>query len=871
MVITAITIEGNGAVIERSSAPGTPPLRLFTVAAGASLTIKQATIRNGRAPQCAGLASSGTLALDAVVVERNTATGAPGAVQAAGGGLCNLGGTLIVGGFSLVSGIPRRARPPRGGRRHLRPRRDDELTNSWVIAERGARQRFRRRWRDPRGAGGPADHGRRRHPGNAVAEPSWAGPRRFAIGGGICAAHSATVTMTGGEVIQNFVVGGTAGGQPTGGGGIYLSESTGTLTGVSIRENTAGTGAGVLLVQNAVFTMVGGAIRGNQANGFGAMSQGGAGLANGSVQPPGTAHLSGVVVEGNRVIGTTANGGGILTAGPLVVDQGSIVRDNHATDNGGGIYVTSGTVSVVGSVVEANRARRWAGVGNRGTTTLLRTTVHANEATLSGGGGLGNDGTLRLGASFVTDNRAGSNGNGGGIEQTTGGILTLENTTVSGNTAVTGGGIGLIHGVSTLTVRNRSLIRDNVATGAGGGGLYAARGAGITIMDSEVKGNRAPDGNGGGVNATTALTATRAAVIGNSAAAGGRVREPRGRRHRHQQHGQRELGLRPRRRPPPGRDRGRPCSIRVRLVLHDGGQRRRSRRRSARAEHLEGRLERGRRQPSGRPDRGSDRRLLGWTALRRQEPRRPGDGLRGWWERDDRARTGLHDGAPASRRQRRRDPTHALQPASPAIDAAARDCTLATANRDQRNSARPIDGDGDGSVACDVGAFERSGQVRLLLAVEEEGPGWREEACRQRPRQARGGGEGPRALSRHRRPPPGLRDFGREPGVTRRRTLSWPLQALPRGRKRHMNRQLAANGALSLAVAVSRVAQGPPARGQSPSASVELVSMATSGGSGNDPSGSSWVTPPAGASATTAATSCSRASPRAKRATAATP
>lgn len=55
--------------------------------------------------------------------------------------------------------------------------------------------------------------------------------------------------------------------------------------------------------------------------------------------------------------------------------------------------------------------------------------------------------------------------------------------------------------------------------------------------------------------------------------------------------------------------------------------------------------------------------------------------------------------------------THALQPGSPAIDAGdpvgCLDHNNALLTTDQRGYARPIDGDGNGSMRCDMGAFER--------------------------------------------------------------------------------------------------------------------------------------------------------------------
>ena len=48
--------------------------------------------------------------------------------------------------------------------------------------------------------------------------------------------------------------------------------------------------------------------------------------------------------------------------------------------------------------------------------------------------------------------------------------------------------------------------------------------------------------------------------------------------------------------------------------------------------------------------------------------------------------------------------THALRPASPALDGGIGSCS----SHDQRSQPRPQDGDGDGVVVCDLGAYERN-------------------------------------------------------------------------------------------------------------------------------------------------------------------
>jgi hypothetical protein len=108
-VITAndeLTIVGNGDAIERSTALNTPFFRLFDVAAGASLTLQNMTLENGKtggaAAQGGAIYNQGALTLSAVDVADNSAT-SPGGYGYGGGiwsnGSLTLNGTVLRDNF----------------------------------------------------------------------------------------------------------------------------------------------------------------------------------------------------------------------------------------------------------------------------------------------------------------------------------------------------------------------------------------------------------------------------------------------------------------------------------------------------------------------------------------------------------------------------------------------------------------------------------------------------------------------------------------------------------------------------------------------------------------------------------------------------
>ncbi|MBI3248438.1 MAG: hypothetical protein HYZ50_18205 [Deltaproteobacteria bacterium] len=126
--------------------------------------------------------------------------------------------------------------------------------------------------------------------------------------------------------------------------------------------------------------------------------------------------------------------------------------------------------------------RRGGGIFNRGSLTLIDSTVTNNQASYCGGGianfaSEGGTASATLTNSTVSGNYADLGGAGGGIcnyatADTSTAILTLTNSTVSGNDADSGGGIANVaySGATSTTTLNNCTVSDNGA--AYGGGIY---------------------------------------------------------------------------------------------------------------------------------------------------------------------------------------------------------------------------------------------------------------------------------------------------------------------------------------------------------------------------------------------------------------
>ena len=262
------------------------------------------------------------------------------------------------------------------------------------------------------------------------------------------------VTLRDSEISGNF--------STVGGGGLYLggrySSLSATLDNITVSNNGMGPGGtatsdggGLYIYQAGMaytvdVTINGGSITNNTGvHGGGVFIEGGAAVT-----------MNGTTISGN----TADRGGGIFSTGGgyggNTVELNNVTIDgNTATSGGGGIAATSvylyaGSVTVRNSTISRNVVTDDTGgpnVGNGGgievslnDLTIEQSTISGNSAAASGGGIYGGDavGTVSISRSTITGNTGNSdangNGTGGGIHLTTATMpIVLDNTILAGN------------------------------------------------------------------------------------------------------------------------------------------------------------------------------------------------------------------------------------------------------------------------------------------------------------------------------------------------------------------------------------------------------------------------------------------------------
>ena len=338
-------------------------------------------------------------------------------------------------------------------------------------------------------------------------------------GGGVAVQDANTsFTMTGGTISDNTV--------GSGGGGILVAHHASfNIQNGNILRNTSAEGGGVWVVHQSTMNMHNGLIAGNTGLG------GGINLANRS-----TLIMAGGIIEDNN--GQNLGGGVFSSTGSTFTMSGTAaVRDNTAI-NGGGVAVYGGASPPAVPVFVPSTFTMTAGTIGNTNQTLGNSAVRGGGVHISGGAIANINAITATGAQILgntaTGTAAGDGGGGIFIDGATS-QLNLTGGTIghaavaSGNTAVRGGGLYMNIGTS-LTINNANAhITGNSATGAseatdGGGGIFlTGLGTHLTLQNGTISGNRAIRGGGIRIHGGNATTANRARVT----MSGGSIRNNR--------------------------------------------------------------------------------------------------------------------------------------------------------------------------------------------------------------------------------------------------------------------------------------------------------------------------------------------------------
>ncbi len=239
-----------------------------------------------------------------------------------------------------------------------------------------------------------------------------------------------------------------------------------------------------------------------------------------------TASISNLTIaNGNPNNVASGDGGGIRNDGTLTVTNTTLSGNSAGGGGGGGIF-NVGMLTMTNTTLSSNTATGVFGDGggifNQGTLTVTNCILSSNTATAGGGGIYNSGGMVTMTNSTLSGNGAPDGGTGGGFDNDANGTINLINSTLSGNTAGYGGGIYINSG--TVTVTNSTLSGNSAvlfsASGGYGGGIENGNGT-LTLTNSTLTGNSASSYDGGGIETFGTSNLTNTIVAGNTAARNG--------------------------------------------------------------------------------------------------------------------------------------------------------------------------------------------------------------------------------------------------------------------------------------------------------------------------------------------------------------
>ena len=214
-----------------------------------------------------------------------------------------------------------------------------------------------------------------------------------------------------------------------------------------------------------------------------------------------------------------ASMGGAVFNGPtaMVTIASSVVSNNRAPAALAGAIENEGTMVISSTTLAGNFGGLDGGaIINSGTLTIEGCTFEMNQSAGPGGaivntmGGAGAP-SLTISASTFSNNSAGMSSSGGSIYQDVGSLSVTGNTFVGNSAGLSGGGVFVIGGTAGIS---QSTFSGNSA--GSGGAIF--NGATLSLAASTLSANTATSGMGAGIwnDTTGTLTVTNSTVSGNA-------------------------------------------------------------------------------------------------------------------------------------------------------------------------------------------------------------------------------------------------------------------------------------------------------------------------------------------------------------------
>jgi hypothetical protein len=370
---STLLVQGNNAIIQRSSAPGTPAFRIMEVFT-TNVGMNNLTIANGSATASPSVIDAGgilvgqnvTLALTGCDVVNNVAS-------RSGAGIYNQGTLKLYG--SNVTGNRGLAPDSKGGGIYVDVGATLETYDGSTISSNKALLS---------GAGIYSDGGTLKLNDTTIdgnSGPVFAGNVSGTVAGaGLYMANFnseiATTTLNNVSITNNTAV--------SYGGGIAQESGTLTITGSRVQGNvvqidTFGCGGGIM-VSSGLLTLNQTDLSGNTSakNGGGLCGRAG-------ISPSDTV----TIIESKLNANVAALDGGAIwwgNAGELVITASALTKNVSTAGFGGALMFESGSSSIVNSTISGNRALSGAALlAAFGDNKLINNTFAANTATLGSG------------------------------------------------------------------------------------------------------------------------------------------------------------------------------------------------------------------------------------------------------------------------------------------------------------------------------------------------------------------------------------------------------------------------------------------------------------------------------------------------------